>query len=607
LHQELVAQAGRNEPQMSAQKLVKRSIVFMLALFWIGWLLVAVGATSGMSRYIYIKVDFPAFVVSAVSLLAVSFAARKGGDFAWLERIPVGLVALCTLAVSMIGTHAVFLGYAFSPDEWMPRLQAEIFAHGALAGNVPPEWREYGRAMYHGFAHYDPATGAVASSYRPGMAALIALFDLAGLGLYVSAFMTAGSVLLTASFARMLWPDSRSAPVIAALLVATSSQALATAMTSYAMAPHLFFNLLWLRLFLLDKWWAHVAAALCGVFTASLHQIHPHLFFAAPFFLLLLRPFRPGVLLWYGAVYAAGHLAIIGWDRMAMGDSLAVARSGQLTFEQFLDRVGQLAQIPSLIDWATIGAHVVRFFAWQSLALAPLLLFTVYRRAWPPLLVLMAASIAISLLPYPFLLPEQGHGWGYRYLHGLIGSLALIGTAGWVQMERLHGKAFRQPVMLCFAMTLAVVIPVRAFLIERTIEPWLVATEAALAMPADVVIVDRMTIFYGLEIPRSGPYAAERPVVMMMEALSADQIRRLCSDYRVAFFGAAEARLAGLPIRTFEEAVASMSGMDMEIGESAADYQEKQRFLTSGACTDLRAQQRINGTSGNSTVGMEVP
>ena len=584
-----------------------RSNVFMLALFLIGGLLVALGATSGMSRHIYINADFPGFIVSAVSLLAVGWAARKGDDFAWLDRIPVGLVALCTLVVSMIGTHAVHLGYAFSPDEWMPRLQAEIFAHGALAGNVPPEWREYGRAMYHEFAHYDPATGAVASTYRPGMAALIALFDLAGLGLYVSAFMTAGSVLLTASLARIVWPDSRSAPVIAALLVATSSQALAAAMTSYAMASHLFFNLLWLRLFLLDKWWAHVAAALCGVFTASLHQIHPHVFFAAPFFLLLLRPFRPGVLLWYGAVYAVGHLAIIGWDRMAMGDSLAVTKAGQLTFEQFLHRVGQLAQIPSLIDWATIGAHVVRLFGWQSLALAPLLLFTVYRRAWPPLLVLMAASIATSLLPYPFLLPEQGHGWGYRYLHGVIGSLALIGTAGWVQMERLHGQAFRQPVMLCFAMTLAVVIPVRAFLIERTIEPWLVATEAALAMPADVVIVDRIGIFYGLEIPRNGPYAAERPVVMMLDDLSADQIRRLCGKYRVAVFGVDEARQAGIPTRNLEEAVASVAATDTKILQGVADYREKYKFLTSGACTDLRAQQRINGTSGNSTVGEEVP
>jgi hypothetical protein len=186
-------------------------------------------------------------------------------------------------------------------------------------------------------------------------------------------------------------------------------------------------------------------------------------------------------------------------------------------------------------------------------------------------------------------LPEQGHGWGYRYLHGLLGVLALIGVAGWVQMERLHGQAFRQPVMLCFAMTLAVVIPVRAFLIERTIAPWLVATEAALAMPADVVIVDRIGIFYGLEIPRNGPYAAERPVVMMLNDLSADQVRRLCGNYRVAVFGVDEARQAGIPTRTLETALASETGKDPKILQEVANYREKQDFLTSGACTDLRA------------------
>jgi hypothetical protein len=169
--------------------------------------------------------------------------------------------------------------------------------------------------------------------------------------------------------------------------------------------------------------------------------------------------------------------------------------------------------------------------------------------------------------------------------------------------------------MLCFAMTLAVIIPVRAFLIERTIEPWLVATEAALAMPADVVIVDRITIFYGLEIPRNGPYAAERPVVMMINNLSADQIRRLCSNSRVAFFGADEARRAGIPTQTLEEALAELTAKDAKIPEGAADYaadyavnyREKYRFLASGACTQLRAQQKINGTSSNSTVEKEVP
>jgi hypothetical protein len=133
----------------------------------------------------------------------------------------------------------------------------------------------------------------------------------------------------------------------------------------------------------------------------------------------------------------------------------------------------------------------------------------------------------------------------------------------------------------------------------------LAATEAALATPADVVIVDRIGIFYGLEIPRNGPYAAERPVVMMLNDLSGDQVRRLCSTYRVAVFGVDQAKQVGLPTRTVEEALATSTDTDSKILQELAKYREKYDFLTSGACAELGAQQRISGASGNPTVGEE--
>jgi hypothetical protein len=278
-------------------------------------------------------------------------------------------------------------------------------------------------------------------------------------------------------------------------------------------------------------------------------------------------------------------------------------------------RVPLLERIVSLLDNArqmSSAAHgadnLLRLLTWQNpllwvgVAAAVIGLLKLPRISW-----CLLAGVVLTIGTMLLLMPAQGHGWGYRYLHGLIGSLALIGTAGWVQMERLHGQAFRQPVMMCFAMTLAAVIPARAILIERTIAPWLRATEVAMAMPADVVIVDSMTISYGYEIPRSGPYAAERPVVMMMEALSADQIRRLCGKYRVAYYGAAEARETGIPTRTFEEALVMAPEMEKAMGQTAEEYEEKYRVLTSGTCTRLPAQQGINGTSGSSTIEQEAP
>jgi len=46
----------------------------------------------------------------------------------------------------------------------------------------------------------------------------------------------------------------------------------------------------------------------------------------------------------------------------------------------------------------------------------------------------LVAGLVLTLLAMFMLLPYQGHGWGYRYLHGLIGSAALLGGYGWITL-----------------------------------------------------------------------------------------------------------------------------------------------------------------------------
>lgn len=584
---------GAEQPQrheITARELMADTIIVLVAIFAVGWLLVNAGATSSSSHYIFYQVDVPGFSAVAISLLAVALIVRRSHRVLLFEKTPIILIAFAVLVVTGIGVLVVDHNFALTGDEWMPRLQAQIFIHGELAGRVPPEWRDYGQAIYHPFVFYDRETGRVASSYRPGMAALIALFDLAGVGLFVSAFMTAGAVWLTASLARILWPESATAPIIAALLVASSSQALAAAMTTYAMSAHLFFNLLWLRLFLLNTPRGHFAAAICGIATASLHQVHMHAFYAAPFFILLLRPFRPGVLLWYATVYFLGHLAVMDWDAFAIGGAASSGLHGTGLNRTF-SILSAIAHLPTLLDLAAVATNLMRFISWQSLALVPLLFFAAKRHVWSLLLVLVVASIASSLLPYIFLMPDQGAGWGYRYLHGLIGSVALIGTAGWVELERKQSGEIRETVVLCFAFTFCVVVPVRAYLIEKTIAPWWKASKAAEALHADVVLVDDLTILYGINIPRMDPYTTQRPVVMMMAPLSIDQIRHLCSNYRVAYFGATEGRTAGILTRTAEEAVThAANGGEFDAAEMeivSNNYMEKYDLLTSGSCRSM--------------------
>lgn len=506
--------------------------------------LVAYGdATAGMSRFIYLAVDFPGFSVAAaivalsaaLYVLAPASFAASGAPFpSFMKPWRIALVALAAMILSV---EPVYHGFAFSMDEYMTRFQAEIFAAGRLAGEAPPEWRDIGRALHHTFARFDAASGQVYSGYRPGTAALYALFDLGGLGLYASAFLSAGSIVLVASIARQLWPRSDTAPVVAALMLAASPQVLITGLTSYAMPAHLFFNLLWLRLFLLDRPWAHVLAAIVGVMTSALHQVHAHAFFAAPFlFSLLLRPRRPWLLLSYGMIYAPGLYLVISWDQIALGGAGAGADHGGMVKAApgFIESIAKNFRLPGGFEISTIFAQIPRFFAWQNLALAPLLVIAARRAEWPRPMRLLAASIALSLAPYLFLMPDQGHGWGYRYLHGLIGNFALIATAGWLAVEKMEARLRNRIVMSLFtAGTLSVVVmaPLRAVQVEKLVAPFARGYEYISAIDADVVVVDTPSIYYGQDLVRNRPFLENRPVLLDLRHLNLPNVKRLCEAH----------------------------------------------------------------------------
>ena len=46
----------------------------------------------------------------------------------------------------------------------------------------------------------------------------------------------------------------------------------------------------------------------------------------------------------------------------------------------------------------------------------------------------IAAGVILNLLAMSLILPYQGHGWGYRYMHGQIGCMALVAAMAWMQV-----------------------------------------------------------------------------------------------------------------------------------------------------------------------------
>jgi hypothetical protein len=149
----------------------------------------------------------------------------------------------------------------------------------------------------------------------------------------------------------------------------------------------------------------------------------------------------------------------------------------------------------------------------------------------------LAAGLAITVIAMLFILAFQGHGWGYRYLHGFLGSVCLLAAFAWVQLVEPR-RADRAWAALGAATALSVLVafPVRAMQVSTLIAPFARAHDAIEASNADVVVVDPMGVWYGQDLVRNDPFLASGPKVMSLGALDADKVQYLCTHYRVRLF-----------------------------------------------------------------------
>ncbi|HEY2179898.1 MAG TPA: hypothetical protein VGH15_15105, partial [Caulobacteraceae bacterium] len=168
----------------------------------------------------------------------------------WL--LALAIAGLCAL-IAWAGCRLVFSDYPLSADELMANFDAAIFAHGDLLAPVAPAWRDYTHALAPTFLFDTPGHDRWASAYLPVNAALRALGQVLGAQSLVNPLLAAISIVAVFGVARRLWPQRPHLALVAALLLATSSQFLITAMTPYAWTAHLAFNLVWLWLFLAGR------------------------------------------------------------------------------------------------------------------------------------------------------------------------------------------------------------------------------------------------------------------------------------------------------------------------------------------------------------------
>jgi hypothetical protein len=91
-----------------------------------------------------------------------------------------------------------------------------------------------------------------------------------------------------------------------------------------------------------------------------------------------------------------------------------------------------------------MACNLLRFCTWQAVPMILLVmagLWAVWRaRHSDPRGLALAAGLVLPVVVMGIILPYQGHGFGYRYLHQVLGNGALIAVIGWRAMEPWHAR-----------------------------------------------------------------------------------------------------------------------------------------------------------------------
>lgn len=521
-----------------------------------------------ITLYYFLKQDLPV-LIGLILLLAFGRAWRSSNRrspglerlLTGAQRLPPATLGLATLVVCAAGVWLLFGGFALSMDEFWAQADGVVLASGAGLVQIPAEWREYAPALQPIFARITP-DGWWASEYLPGNAALQYL----GGGL-ASPLLTALAVLIAADLARRLLPEAPFAPAMCALLMITSSQLLVTGMTPYAMSAHLALDLAWLWLFLHRNWRAQAAAAAVPLLAVGLHQVVFFPLFAAPFLVDAWLGQRRAVAVFQAIAIGTSFLFWSAYDTVlytALGIAPVTTSGGgtgtgtALLFSRFLVMLSDFGPL----NFGLMAFNLIRFVTWQNVLLLPLILIAAagFRRM-PGVWRAMLSGIVLTLIAMTVILAFQGHGWGYRYLHGQLGSACLLATYGYVRLCDRTGDLSQVRTIMGAALAVSLLLaPIRAWQAHGFVAPYRAADAWIAARDADVVLVDAPQHIYAIDLIRNDPLLGNRPKRMTPLLLSDAQLEALCRTYRIAVFTDADAASFGLHKATTNRTARALPG-----------------------------------------------
>ena len=469
-------------------------------------------------------------------------AVKIAGENPWLAAA-VAFPLLCA------GSLSVYHDYPLSMDEYAAVFQAEAFAAGRFAGAFPPELLDQliPRVFQNHFFTVSHATGEISGSYWPGFALLLTPF--AALHIPWALNPAVGALTLPAlhRLTQQL-SGSREAAGWALVLTAASPAFVVTSISYYSMPAHLLCNLLYALLLLRPTVPRALLAGLIGSLALTLHNPVPHLLFSVAFFIwLCTRPGSASLL----AALVAGYIPLslmlgVGWHYhladLVRAPGLAAISVAAAPPPALLDAVA--AQLGDVITFPGVRVVLARIaglskiWTWGAaclLVLAALGFWAARRQAGVRVL---SAALALTFLGY-FLVPfDQGHGWGYRYIHSawfvlpVLAAIALGGGAAGKDddLRRMAAWAVILSAILATGLRL---VQVDTFIAHQRAQVPPLARGQDAKRP-EVVFVNIGAGFYTRDLVHNDPFVRGPRITMVYEGeeRAADLMARRFPAYR---------------------------------------------------------------------------
>ena len=470
-------------------------------------------------------------------------------------RAPILLAAASLVLLAWWGTYAVMLDYPLTRDEVSAWFDSLIFARGLPARGVDAPLRPYLDAMVVAFHLPMEGNVAVVSAYMPGNAAMRALFELLSEPQLLNPVLLGVGLVALWDVARRLFADVPSAAWVVIACYILSAQVLVNAMTSYAMMGHLAFNLVWLALYLRDRWWSHALAMLIGAWAIGLHQIIFHPLFAGPF--LLLFPFKGRWRLFavYALVYATALLGWMNWYGFVRDFVGAQPPPSEGEGVAGFLRYRVLSLLFDFNSYALplMMYNLLRFFTWMPAFFLPLALAALpLSRRYGELPFALWLGIALTFVAMLWLLPYQGHGWGYRYFHAVLPNAILLAGYGYRIWRQRDPREADGLVVVLGAASLLLQMPFLFWQAHRFVAPYAALTARIERQEADFLVIETRPPGSAIDQVRNRPDFSNVPLVFTNQLMDQDMIVELCrrgtvtmirhDQYRLPQFGYSEER-----------------------------------------------------------------